>query len=134
TMLRGAKQCHPPMNRGIASLTLAMTRRRSNMRITALDKPSAIEPHTDVGEFCTGCGTGLCRRQVVFNLALGYTEAYSCVTCLAKEKNQPAHELFNYLLHYIQTRPCYMIMWQKSRCDETRNAGCPYRLSCIKIK
>jgi hypothetical protein len=83
-------------------------------------------------EVCTQCGEQLCRRQIVLNLSLGYETEYSCISCLAQEKNQAPISLFNYLLNYIKTRPCYMIMFEKSRCDETRMLGCPYRSSCIQ--
>ena len=101
------------------------------METTTLHKQPEINPKIDTAESCNQCDQEICTRQVVFNLALGYTETYTCISCLAKEKNQPAQELFNYLLRYIQTRPCYMIMWEKSRCDETRMLGCPYTSSCL---
>lgn len=97
---------------------------------TLVDKKIAGEQDIVADDLCIECKIDICRRVVVSNLALGYTDSYHCIACLAKEKNQPTQELFNYLIHYIQTRPCYMIMWEKSRCDETRRAGCPYRLSC----
>jgi hypothetical protein len=90
-----------------------------------------LKPILDTEEVCTQCGGELCRRQIVFNLSLGYETEYSCIACLAKDKNQTPIYLFNYVLNYIKTRPCYMIMFEKSRCDETRMQGCPYRSSCI---
>lgn len=90
-----------------------------------------LQPELGNGEVCTQCGEELCRRQIVLNLALGYETEYICISCLANEKNQTPIVLFNYLLNYIKTRPCYMIMFEKSRCDETRMLGCPYRSSCV---
>ncbi len=101
------------------------------MTTTAI-KPRTQKLQSELGteEVCAQCGAELCRRQIVFNLALGYESEYSCISCLANEKNQNPIVLFNYLLNYIKTRPCYMIMFEKSRCDETRMLGCPYRSSC----
>ncbi len=101
---------------------------------TTTIKPHKRQEFPDLGaeEACIQCGVELCRRQIVLNLALGYETEYRCISCLAKEKNQAPLKLFNYLLNYIKTRPCYMIMFDTSRCDETRIVGCSYRSSCIK--
>ena len=100
------------------------------MNTATINTKPELEPQLDVEEGCSHCGSTLCQREIVFNLALGYEDAYSCIFCLAKEKKQPVQELFNYLLRYIQTRPCYMIMWEKSRRAETKCSGCQVKASC----
>jgi len=68
-------------------------------------------------QFChtQACTQIVCTRQEVINLALGFTEDFRCIHCLAKdlEASGDTVALLLRMKDYVNSRPCFAKEWQK---------------------
>ncbi len=74
------------------------------------------------------CDRILCTRQEVINLALGFTEDFRCIHCLATdlEASKDAQLLLLRMKDYVNSRPCFAKEWQKY----TSGKDCPSPNTC----
>jgi len=74
---------------------------------------------------CSVCGTALCPRLVLINLATGRTEIMYCLHCLGKRENVQADQLLAKIRAYIFSRQCFLKEWIKykdiSFCADPKN-------------
>lgn len=64
---------------------------------------------------CFDCGTVLCLRKQVINLALGNTEKMWCLWCLAGHNRQQPEDVLARMKHYLKGRECFASQWNKYR-------------------
>ncbi len=62
---------------------------------------------------CCQCASSLCLRKQVLNLALGETEKFLCLFCLAAAHQQPPEELLQQMRDYVLSRDCFKKQWQR---------------------
>ncbi|MDX2108034.1 MAG: hypothetical protein SFY67_16680 [Candidatus Melainabacteria bacterium] len=74
------------------------------------------------------CQQIVCTRQEVINLALGFTEDFRCIHCLAKdlEASGDTLALLMRMKDYVSSRPCFAKEWQKY----TDQKQCPSPGTC----
>ncbi len=74
------------------------------------------------------CEQLVCTRQEVINLALGFTEDFRCIHCLAKdlEASGDTLSLLLRMKDYVNSRPCFAKKWQKY----TKEIECPSKTTC----
>jgi len=62
--------------------------------------------------YCCQCSAPLCLRKQVLNLALGETEKFLCLVCLADAHGQKPEELLQQMRDYVLSRDCFKKQWQ----------------------
>ncbi len=62
---------------------------------------------------CFDCGTVLCLRKQVINLALGNIDTMWCLVCLAGHNSQEPEDTLARVKAYLKGRECFASQWNR---------------------